>query len=135
MLNLLLIEDEDLDVLAFNRALGHARIPHRLAHAPDGEAALQLLRDRQLPRSNLLILLDLEMPRMNGFAFLDALREDPTLVSIPVLVLTGSNDDQHRRMAHARNCGGYFTKPADFEELVQLCRDIERYWSKSQYAP
>ena len=134
MLNLLIVDDDAVDLMTVKRGLSKAGVAHQLTEAANGVEALQLLRDGKVPSSRRLVLLDLNMPRMNGLEFMRALRADPQLASTPVVVLTTSTQEVDRREAHRLNCAGYFVKPLDFNVFVDLLQTIDRYWSNVQFA-
>ncbi len=133
MLNLLLVDDDAVDVMTVKRGLAKAGIAHQLTEAADGLEALRVLRDGAMPAARRLVLLDLNMPRMNGLEFLRALRADPQLASTPVVVLTTSAHENDRREAHRLHCAGYFVKPLEFATFVELLGVIDRYWSQVQF--
>ena len=93
-LNILLVEDDEVDVMNVRRAFQQHRIMNPLVVASDGVEALALLRSGRVPSNRRLILLDLNMPRMNGIEFLRELRGDPTLHTAPVVVLNRAPHDQ-----------------------------------------
>ncbi len=134
MLNLLVVDDDAVDVMTVKRGLSRAGIAHQLTEASNGVEALTLLREGKMPPGRRLVLLDLNMPRMNGLEFLKALREDPALASTPVVVLTTSTQEADRREAHRLHCAGYFVKPLEFSTFVELLGTIDRYWSAVQFA-
>lgn len=108
----LLVEDDDLDVEAFRRAMRKHGIDADLKTARDGAEALDALRESGStgPPVNQLVLLDLNMPGMNGHEFLTELRADPELRTAVVFVLTSSDHCRDVRMAYERNIAGYFLK-------------------------
>lgn len=134
MLNLLVVDDEPMDRTAVRRALTAAGLKHRVTEAESGAEALKLLRESAVPEDRRMVLLDMDMPEMNGLEFMRKLREDESLTTTPVLVLTSSSREDTRREAHALNCAGYFVKPQKFEMLTELMRTIERYWSTAYFA-
>ena len=75
-----------------------------------------------------LILLDLNMPRMDGRQFLAAIKQDPGLVSIPVVVLTTSDAESDLIASYENNAAGYIVKPIDIDEFVRLVRGLSHYW-------
>ena len=95
-LNILLVEDDEVDVMNVERAFERNKMKSALFVAGNGLEALALLRSNKVPKERRLILLDLNMPKMNGIEFLEELRRDPELSSTPVVVLTTSNDDQDK---------------------------------------
>ena len=92
-LNILLVEDDEVDVMNVRRAFERNRLTNSLFVAGNGLEALAMLKEKQIPRDRRLVLLDLNMPKMNGIEFLEALRADPELSDTPVVVLTTSNDE------------------------------------------
>ena len=126
---LLLVEDDPFDVLAMKRCVSANDLPVRLECAGDGEAGLAALA-RLVVEPNaapVVVLLDLNMPRMNGIEFLDALRADLRLVRTVVFALTTSNDVRDRRATYARGVSGYICKDAvapDYSDLGALIRHL-----------
>jgi CheY-like chemotaxis protein len=129
MLNILLVEDDEVDVMNVRRAFERNRILNPLYVASDGIEALEALRSNTVPADRRMVLLDLNMPRMNGIEFLRALRADPQLHMIPVVVLTTSNDDRDRIEAYNLNVAGYLLKPVTFVNFVELMATLNKYWS------
>jgi CheY-like chemotaxis protein len=129
MLNILLVEDDEVDVMNVQRAFKKNRIANPLFHAGNGLDALQMLRGGEIPRSNRLVLLDLNMPKMNGIEFLRALRADPELSMTSVVVLTTSNEDRDKIEAYKLNVAGYLLKPVTFTNFVDLMSTLNKYWT------
>lgn len=129
MTSILLIEDDEVDVMNVKRAFQKNHILNPLQLASDGIEALESLRTGALASDRRLILLDLNMPRMNGIEFLRALRADPKLHAIPVVVLTTSNDERDRVEAYNFNVAGYLLKPVAFQDFVELMARLNKYWS------
>jgi CheY-like chemotaxis protein len=128
-LNILLVEDDDVDVMTVKRAFQKNHITNPLFVAGDGIEALQKLRDGSVPKGRRLVLLDLNMPRMNGIEFLRELRNDPELAATPVVVLTTSNDDQDKVSAYNMNVAGYLLKPVTFQNFCDVMVALNKYWS------
>jgi CheY-like chemotaxis protein len=128
-LNILLVEDDDVDVMTVKRAFQKNHITNPLFVAGDGIEALQKLRDGSVPKGRRLVLLDLNMPRMNGIEFLRELRNDPKLAATPVVVLTTSNDDQDKVSAYNMNVAGYLLKPVTFQNFCDVMVALNKYWS------
>ena len=129
MLNILLVEDDQIDVMNVRRAFDKNRILNPLYVAADGVDALGMLRDGKLPAERRIVLLDLNMPRMNGIEFLRELRKDPDLTHTPVVVLTTSNDERDRIEAYNFNVAGYLLKPVTFVNFVELMAALNKYWT------
>ena len=128
-LNILLVEDDDVDVMNVRRAFSQHHITNPLFVAADGVDALQKLRSEEIPKGRRLVLLDLNMPRMNGIEFLRELRKDPELSSTPVVVLTTSNDDRDKVDAYELNVAGYLLKPVTFHNFCEVMVTLNKYWS------
>lgn len=128
---LLLVEDDEVDVLTVRRALRDLRVANELMVAGDGEEALAILRDPERPRPA-LILLDLNMPRMNGLEFLRVAREEEVARGIPIVVLTTSRQDQDIFEGFDLNVAGYMVKPVDYRKFVEVMQAIDLYWTLSE---
>lgn len=131
-LNILLVEDDAVDVMNVQRAFQRAHIRNPLFVASDGEEALELLRRSSIPHGRRLVLLDLNLPRMNGIEFLKELRGDPALRTIPVVVLTTSADDRDKTAAFDLHVAGYLLKPVGLKSFVELMAVVDRYWSRAE---
>lgn len=127
-LNILVIDDDQVDVMNVQRAFKKGNIPNPLFVASDGIQGLEVLRGGEFPKANRLVLLDLNMPRMNGIEFLRELRADPDLKSTTVVVLTTSNDTRDKIEAYNLNVAGYLTKPVTFGSFVDLMITLNKYW-------
>jgi CheY-like chemotaxis protein len=132
LLHILLVDDDDVDVMNVQRAFKKNNILNPLFVARDGIEALKVLRDDgpdAIPRERRLVLLDLNMPRMNGLEFLRALREDPELRALTVIVLTTSDDERDKVEAYNLNVAGYIVKPVTFIAFVEAMAALNKYWS------
>jgi CheY-like chemotaxis protein len=128
-LHILLVEDDQIDQMNVKRAFERNKIVNPLYIAENGLEALEMLRDGRVPDERRLILLDLNMPKMNGIEFLKSLREDPRLAHTPVVVLTTSNDEQDKVQAYDLNVAGYLLKPVTFTNFVELTAALNKYWT------
>lgn len=124
MRSVLLVEDDLFDTMTAEKSFAKFSVPHRLYTAFNGEEALDLLLGRNgaeairpLPE---VILLDLNMPRMNGQEFLAELRANPELQGIPVFITTTSEMETDRSGVEALGISGYIVKPLDFETSADL---------------
>jgi CheY-like chemotaxis protein len=127
----LLVEDDVVDRLVVKRAFRDLGLGNPLEVAGNGELALAFLRDPANPRPG-LILLDLNMPRLNGLDFLKAMKADEGLRAIPVVVLTTSRDEQDRQESFRLGVSGYLVKPVEYEGFVEMLRTISAYWTLSE---
>jgi len=136
MTNILLVEDDEVDVMNVQRAFKKNNITNRLYLAPNGLEALVMLRGDGnppgIPRERRIILLDLNMPKMNGIEFLRELRTDPELKATPVIVLTTSNEDRDKVEAYNLNVAGYILKPVPFSNFVEAVGTLNKYWTLSE---
>jgi CheY-like chemotaxis protein len=135
-LNILLVEDDEVDVMNVQRALKKNGATATLHLAANGIEALAMLRTNiQITTGNngrLLILLDLNMPKMGGLEFLRELRADSALCKLPVVVLTTSMQDSDLATAYQYNVAGYIIKPITFSSFVETIDVLNRYWSMSK---
>jgi CheY-like chemotaxis protein len=134
-LNIVLVDDDDVDVMNVQRAFAKGNISSPIWVAQDGISALSLLRSGEVPSTRRLVLLDLNMPRMNGIEFLRELRADKRLRMTPVVVLTTSNDDRDKVEAYNLNVAGYLLKPVTFQAFVELMATLNTYWSIVEIPP
>ncbi|HST58859.1 MAG TPA: response regulator [Longimicrobium sp.] len=133
MVNILLVEDDEVDVMNVRRAFQKNDIKNPLWVAANGVEGLEMLRSGQVPRDRRLVLLDLNLPRMNGIEFLRELRADPVLRLTPVVVLTTSDDERDRVNAYDLNVAGYILKPVTFKAFVEAMATLDKYWTLVEY--
>jgi CheY-like chemotaxis protein len=129
LLNILLVEDDDVDVMNVRRAFEKNHITNPLFVATNGVDALEQLRGGKIPRDRRIVLLDLNMPQMNGIEFLREIRRDPELNLMPVVVLTTSNDERDRIEAYNLNVAGYLLKPVTFSNFCDVMAALNKYWA------
>lgn len=129
MLNILLVEDDEVDVMNVKRSFQKNHITNPLVVAGNGVEALEKLRSGEVPRGRRMVLLDLNMPKMNGIEFLRELRSDPELSATPVVVLTTSNNDRDKVEAYNLNVAGYLVKPVTFSSFCEVMVALNKYWS------
>ncbi len=130
-LNILLVDDDDGDARAVKRAFAKARIVNPFCRAIDGIEALELLRGengKEKAKFPLLMLVDLNMPRMNGIELVAALRADPVLHKTVVFVLTTSYRDEDMNAAYGLNVAGYIVKERAGEDFLRLFYLVDSYW-------
>ena len=127
----LLVEDDRVDAMTVRRALGEIGVANRLDTAENGEKALDRLRDPSM-ETPCIILLDLNMPRMNGIELLGVIKGDDRLRRIPVVVLSTSREEQDRMESFRLGAAGYMLKPVDYREFVEMVRTIDLYWTLSE---
>ncbi len=127
----MLVEDDSVDVMTVKRALKDIKVTNRLVHAVDGEEALKYLRSEG-NKKPCIVLLDLNMPKMNGIEFLKIVKADEELIKIPLVVLTTSKDEQDKIESFKLGVAGYIVKPTDYKKFVEAVRTIELYWTLSE---
>lgn len=132
---ILLVEDDDVDVMAVKRAMKQNEMTNPLFIVSDGEEALRFLLHEDeyadtgsAPRPD-LILLDLNMPRMNGLEFLRIMKKDEGLREIPVVVLTTSDEEKDVKLSYAHCAAGYIVKPVSFDNFVEAVKTLFVYWT------
>ncbi len=133
IINILLVEDDEVDIMNVQRAFKKYKITNPLYVAGNGVEALAMLRSgeqyTQVPKTRRLILLDLNMPKMNGLEFLQELRQDEELKRTPVIVLTTSDEDKDRIEAYNLNVAGYILKPVTFNNFAEVMVALNKYWA------
>jgi len=128
---ILLVEDDTVDQLTVKRALRDINITNPLKITNNGEEALEYLRNEknEIPG---IILLDLNMPKMNGVEFLKIAKNDSRIKRIPVIVLTTSKEDRDRINTFDLGVAGYMVKPVAYMQFVEVIRTINLYWTLSE---
>jgi CheY-like chemotaxis protein len=138
-LNVLIVEDDIIDATNIKQVLEISDNTKNVYVASNGLEALKMLRstDGKLPIISpyrRLIVLDLNLPTMNGIEFLQNLRSDPELNGIPVVVLTGANSDRHILEAYQLNVAGYIVKPVNFNSFIEALTTLSNYWVQCEMA-
>ncbi len=137
-IHILLVEDDDIDAEAIVRAFRKQKIANPVTIVSDGIEALKVLRgtddQERLPRPY-LILLDINMPRMNGIEFLQVLRQDAELERSIVFMLTTSNRDEDKLAAYDEQIAGYLVKARAGEEFADLISMLNSYWRVVEFPP
>ena len=130
-ITVLMVEDDPDDVYLTRDALHTSRLRMNLDVVSDGVEAMQYLRaphNRVQPRRPKLVLLDLNLPRMDGREVLTAIREDPTLTDIPVVILTTSHAEEDIAASYRQHANSYISKPVDIEQFRSVVASIESFW-------
>ncbi len=128
---ILLVEDDQVDIMTILRALKEIHVCNPVVSMENGEAALEWLSrpGGELP---CIILLDLNMPIMNGIEFLRLVKQDERLRRIPVVVLTTSEEQEDKVRSFDLGVAGYMAKPVDYRRFVEIMRSIDMYWTLSE---
>lgn len=126
-LHVLLIEDDTIEVMKLNRTISKLNLTHKIIEARNGEEALNILEKKEsLPD---IILLDLNMPKINGIEFLTILKNNDTLKFIPTIILTTSNNKKDLLECYKIGIAGYVLKPLKYEDYVTKIEKLLAYWS------
>jgi two-component system response regulator len=130
-IDILMVEDDPGDVRLTREALKGSKLLHSLNVVEDGVAALDYLHKvdpyREAVRPD-LVLLDLNLPKKDGREVLAAMKQDPALRTIPVVILTTSQAEEDVLRAYNLNANCYVTKPVDFDQFMRIVRTIEEFW-------
>ena len=130
-IEILLVEDDPGDVLMTREAFQDYKVRNQLHVVNDGAEAMAFLRRRgeyaDAPRPD-LVLLDLNLPRMDGREVLQAIKSDAELASIPVVVLTTSEAEEDVLRSYSLHANAYVTKPVDFERFIEVVRQIDDFF-------
>jgi CheY-like chemotaxis protein len=138
---ILIVEDNDDDYIATMRAFKKANLGNPIQRCTNGDQALDYLLQRgefsvsgKAPRPN-IILLDLNLPGTDGREVLRLIKQDPTLMKIPAIVLTTSNAEQDIEQCYADGANSYVQKPVDFEGFIQAIARLSEYWLEVSVLP
>jgi CheY-like chemotaxis protein len=135
---LLLVEDYEDDIILIEEAFAGARVMNVINNVRDGEAALAYLR-REGPYKDAvrpgLILLDINMPKKNGFEVLEGIKADPRLQSLPVIMLTTSEREEDIVRSYAHGACSYIRKPVSLERFIDVVKKFEVYWTLVSLVP
>jgi DNA-binding response OmpR family regulator len=136
-INILLVDDDEDDLFFTQRALQKSHLPNNTFTVHDGEELLDYLHRRGKFKDDVapmpdLILLDLNMPKMNGKEALKAIRENKNLVHLPVILFTTSSAESDIIASYKLGANSYIKKPGDFDGLVEVMSSLKQYWM--QYA-
>ena len=130
-IEVLVVEDNPGDARLVAEGLRESRLENNMHHAKDGEAALAFLRREgvhaEAPRPD-IVLLDLNLPRIDGHEVLAAMRADPVLKKIPVVALTTSSAKKDIDACYAAGANAFITKPVDFDKFVDALRVFDQFW-------
>ncbi|MFP9118940.1 response regulator [Flavobacterium sp. RNTU_13] len=130
VLNILLIEDDTIEVMKFNRVVKSLGLNHKVVEAGNGEEALHILKEQNIIPD--IILLDLNMPKINGIEFLNILKADEVLKYIPAIILSTSNNHRDVMECYRIGIAGYIIKPLKYEEYTDRIQKLLEYWSANQ---
>ncbi len=128
---ILLVEDSDGDILLITQALKKVQVTNGVTVIKDGDKALQYLRkkgeykDVETPD---LILLDINLPRVDGIEVLAVIKTDPMLMSIPVVMLTTSESEKDIVSSYNNHANCYIVKPVDFKKFIDVVQMIKEFW-------
>ncbi len=129
MQSILIVEDDDIDVMMVTRCFAELNISSELIIAENGEEALDiLLKSDNKPRPN-LVLLDINMPKMNGLEFLEKFKKIEHFKHTPVVILTASKEEKDILRSYELGIAGYLTKSIEYAEFMQNISIIYNYWS------
>ncbi len=122
------VEDDDIDAMTVKRAFGELKVKNEFIHKLNGEEALEyLIEDGH--KKPCVILLDLNMPKMNGIDFLKRVKMDEELKGIPIIVLTTSRETRDIIESFKLSAAGYIIKPLDYKKFVEAIRTLDLYWT------
>lgn len=129
-LNILLIEDDEIEVMKFNRVVGSMKINHKIIEANNGEDAIEILKIKDVVPD--IIVLDLNMPKINGIEFLGILKADDYLKYIPTIILSTSNNQKDLLECYRIGIAGYVIKPLKYDDYVERITKLIEYWSVNE---
>jgi CheY-like chemotaxis protein len=124
---ILLVEDDELDIISVERSLKKLEIEYEFYSAYNGIEALKMLHDTELQLNPMVILLDINMPRMNGIEFLKVLREDEKLKKLKVFIMTTSSEANDRFAAEKLGISGYIIKPLNYNDNTKRSDSMDAF--------
>lgn len=128
---IMLVEDDLLDRKSVKRAFKELQITNPLVMSENGQEAWDYLLEEASEKPS-LILLDLNMPCMNGIEFLKIIKSHEQLRTIPVVVLTTSEEKRDRQASYHFGSAGYMVKPVDYQDFVEVIKTVHQYWERSR---
>jgi CheY-like chemotaxis protein len=137
-IEILLVEDNEDDIVLIEEAFAEAKLMNVIFKVRDGEGALAYLR-QEGPYANMrrpgLVLLDINMPRKNGFEVLQAMKAYPLLDALPVVMLTTSDREEDIVRSYTHGASSYIRKPVRLEQFIQVVKNFEVYWTMVSLVP
>ena len=130
---ILIVEDSPDDFEATKRAFGKANLRNEIEHAVSGERALEYLRSDKVKPG--IILLDLNMPGLDGRKTLEIIKKTDNLKKIPIVILTTSNDERDVKACYELGANTFIQKPVDFDGLIAAIRRLKEYWFEIAVLP
>ncbi|WP_421497934.1 response regulator [Flavobacterium columnare] len=130
LLNILLLEDDKIEVMKFNRVINSLNLVHKVIEANNGVEALDILKNKDILPD--IIVLDLNMPKLNGIEFLKILKEDERLKYIPSIILSTSSNHKDLLECYKIGIAGYIIKPLKYDEYVEKVQSLFQYWSRNE---
>ncbi len=128
----LLVEDDSVDIMTVKRCFKKLKIPNKLLVAENGEIALKLLSADNIEFHPCIILLDINMPKMNGLEFLEQFKRLSDFKKTPVVMLTSSKEESDIGRCFNLGIAGYILKPVEYEQFVESISLLNSYWSMSE---
>jgi CheY-like chemotaxis protein len=132
---ILIVEDSLEDIEITTRSLRQAGFAHPIHHMQNGDLALNFLVNADLSEYPSIILLDLNMPGTDGLTVLDAIKKNEKLKSIPVIILTTSNNQKDVIISYNQGANSYIQKPMDFYEFIETARSLKEFWFDKSLLP
>lgn len=129
--SILLVEDSSMEVMKVRRAMDSLNLAPEITEARNGKEALEALQGQEKAPS--LILLDLNMPKMNGIEFLTQLKESNVLVNVPVIILTSSNCENDITTCYKLGVSGYITKPTKYTDYLKKMKELFTYCDSREF--
>ena len=129
-LKILLVEDNIIEILKLKRAIENLGMNHEVLEAENGEIALDSIRQEEINPD--IVLLDLNMPKMNGLEFLAIVRNDESMRHLPIIILSTSNNNRDLMEAYKLGVSGYILKPLKYDDYVKKIEYTLQYWSNNE---
>jgi len=128
---IMIVEDDPVDLMSIKRAFAELKITNDLVTVNSGQKAIDIIHAAEIARPT-LVLLDLRMPGIDGLEVLETLRRSNSYGTVPVIILTTSNEERDKVATFKLGISGYMVKPVDYKQFVEVVRAIDLYWTLSQ---
>ncbi|WP_299053914.1 response regulator [uncultured Polaribacter sp.] len=128
--SILLVDDDEIERIKFKKVCNDINITCTIEEANNGKKAMAILKEH---KNFSIIVLDLQMPEMNGLELLEQLKKNEALYGIPIIIMSNSEDTSELRKCYQLGIAGYFTKPAKYSDYAKKVKSLLKYWTQNEF--